>query len=84
VKTIVVSKICWEKSLAGSSPAIGTNFYNKQMSNNNNEIKVGCSGFGCLSLIIFIFILTSLWFSLPTPWGEFEIDLFPPGIFLNR
>jgi hypothetical protein len=54
------------------------------MSKNNDEIKVGCSGFGCLSLIIFIFILTSLWFSLPTPWGEFEIDLLPPAIRLTK
>lgn len=54
------------------------------MSNNIKEIKLGCGNFGCLSLIILIFILTSLWFSLPTPWGQFEIDIFPPGIFLNR
>jgi hypothetical protein len=78
----VVSKICWEKSLAGSSPAIGTNFHNKQMSNTNN-INLG-GGNGCLSLILLILTLTALWFGLPTPWGLFEIDIFPAGIFLNR
>jgi hypothetical protein len=52
------------------------------MSNTNN-INLG-GGNGCFSLILFIFILTTLWFGLPTPWGVFEIDIFPPGIYLNR
>jgi hypothetical protein len=39
---------------------------------------------GCLTTILTIFALTALWFGLPTPWGLFEIDLFWPGIYLNR
>ena len=48
-----------------------------------NETNINVGG-GCFSLILFIFTLTALWFGLPTPWGLFEIDVFPPGIFLNR
>ena len=48
-----------------------------------NETNINVGG-GCFSLILFIFILTALWFGLPTPWGLFEIDIFPPGIFLDR
>jgi hypothetical protein len=48
-----------------------------------NETNTNVGG-GCFSLILFIFILTALWFGLPTPWGLFEIDIFPPGIFLDR
>jgi hypothetical protein len=53
--------------------------YNTDMSNNNNEVSIGC-----LPLILFIFTLWALWFGLPTPWGFFEIDIFPPGIYLDR
>lgn len=52
--------------------------------NKNSQINLGCAPLGCLPLIIFIFLLWSLWFGLPTPWGKFEIDLFWPGIYLNR
>jgi hypothetical protein len=52
------------------------------MSNTNN-INLGGSN-SCLSLILLILTLTALWFGLPTPWGLFEIDIFPAGIFLNR
>lgn len=38
-------------------------------------------GCGCVSLILFIFVLTALWFGLPTPWGTFNIDIFPPRIW---
>ena len=47
------------------------------MSNNSN----GCS-IGCLNLIIFIFVLGALWWGVPTPWGLFELDIFPPAIRL--
>ena len=43
-----------------------------------------CSGFGCLNLLLFIFIIWALWFSVPTPWGELSIDIFPPNIELTK
>jgi len=57
------------------------NLLNKFMSNNKSTVNVGC---GCYSLILTILILSALFFGLPTPWGVFEIDLLPPGIYLNR
>jgi hypothetical protein len=51
------------------------------MSNNKQTVNVGC---GCYSLILTILVLSALFFGLPTPWGIFEIDLLPPGIYLNR
>jgi hypothetical protein len=53
------------------------------MTDNNVNVTVDRSG-GCFSLILTIFTLTALWFGLPTPWGLFEIDIFPPGIYLDR
>ena len=38
------------------------------------------NGCGCASVIISILLIWALWFGLPTPWGTFNIDLFPPGI----
>ena len=54
---------------------------NKFMSNNNQNVTVGC---GCFPFILTILVLSALFFGLPTPWGIFEIDLLPPGIYLNR
>jgi len=51
------------------------------MSNNNQNVTVGC---GCFQFILTILILSALFFGLPTPWGIFEINLRPPGIYLNR
>jgi hypothetical protein len=51
------------------------------MSNNNQNVTVGC---GCFPFILTILVLSALFFGLPTPWGIFEIDLLPPGIYLNR
>lgn len=51
------------------------------MSNNIQNINSGC---GCFQLILTILVLSALWFGLPTPWGIFEIDLLPPGIYLDR
>lgn len=52
------------------------------------NVNINCAPLGCLSLIafifIFIFILGALWYKLPTPWGSVEIDIFPPGLFINR
>lgn len=67
----------------GSNPSWSTNLIKHIMANNNVNVTVD-RGSGCLSLILFIFTLTALWFGLPTPWGLFEIDIFPPGIFLDR
>ena len=41
-------------------------------------------GSGCLNFVLTFLVITALWFGLPTPWGVLEIDLFPPGIYLNR
>lgn len=37
-------------------------------------------GCGCASMILSILALWALWFGLPTPWGVFNVDLFPPAI----
>jgi hypothetical protein len=49
----------------------------------DTNIVVGGGG-GCVTTILTILVLTALFFGLPTPWGLFEIDLFWPGIYLNR
>lgn len=41
-------------------------------------------GCGCVSLIVTILVLWTLWFGLPTPWGIFHIDIFPPAIRLKE
>ena len=48
------------------------------------KVTINCAPLGCLSIIAFIFILGALWYKLPTPWGSIEIDIFPPGFFINR
>lgn len=45
----------------------------------NNTSTVGC-GCGCGSLILTILVLWALFFGLATPWGTYNIDLFPPQI----
>lgn len=50
----------------------------------NKEIRISCAPRGCLSLIVFIFILAALFYKLPTPWGTIEIDVFPPGLYIDR
>jgi len=49
-----------------------------------NKTKIVYHRGGCFSLILTILVLWALWFGLPTPWGVFEIDVFPPGIFIDR
>ena len=39
----------------------------------------GC-GCGCLGIVIAIFLLHGLFWPIPTPWGSFSYDLFPPAI----
>jgi len=41
-------------------------------------------GCGCVSFIATILTLWALWFGLPTPWGVFNIDIFPPAIRNDR
>lgn len=36
-----------------------------------------------LQFIVTVFILWALWFSLPTPCGNLELDIFPPAIRLQ-
>lgn len=40
---------------------------------------VGC---GCVPVILFILVLWTLWFGLPTPWGKYNLDIFPPRIWV--
>jgi hypothetical protein len=47
------------------------------MSDVNNGSSSGC---GCVGTIITIFVLWALWFGLPTPWGTYNLDIFPPAI----
>lgn len=49
------------------------------MSNSNNS----SSGCGCFSLLFFIFAMTAWIWGLPTPWGTFSFDIFPPAIHMN-
>jgi hypothetical protein len=48
------------------------------------KVTINCAPLGCLCTIAFIFILGALWYKLPTPWGSVEIDIFPPGLFIDR
>lgn len=45
------------------------------------KVSIGCNGCGCVSLILFVFLVWSLFFGLPTPWGKINIDIFPPKIW---
>jgi hypothetical protein len=44
------------------------------------EVRTTSTGCGCGSLIVGILLVWALWFGLPTPWGTFNIDIFPPAI----
>lgn len=37
-------------------------------------------GCGCGGVIISILLLWALWFGLKTPWGTYNIDIFPPQV----
>ena len=50
----------------------------------SDKVTVNAGSGGCFSLILTILVLWALWFGLPTPWGVFEIDIFPPGLFIDR
>ena len=51
------------------------------MSDDNSN--AGCGmGCGCFPLIAGILLWWAWWFGLPTPWGVFHIDIFPPAIDL--
>jgi len=43
-----------------------------------------CNCGGCISFIVFIFLMIALFWGLKTPWGEFGLDLFPPRITLPQ
>lgn len=47
----------------------------------NNESSVGC---GCVPAIVLVLVLWALWFGLPTTWGTLNIDIFPPGLYLEK
>jgi hypothetical protein len=49
------------------------------MSKRSSTTNVGC---GCVPTILLILVLWALWFGLPTPWGKYNIDIFPPRIWL--
>lgn len=71
---------CLKNAIAKTKHSKRNSKTNNIMAKNETTINLG----GCLPLILFIFTLTALWFGLPTPWGLFEIDIFPPGIYLDR
>lgn len=50
----------------------------------NNNQSSGGNGCGCLSIILTILTIWSLWFGLPTPWGTLNIDIIPPAIRLIK
>ncbi len=39
---------------------------------------------GCLPMIVFIITIWALAFGLPTTWGTLHIDIFPPGVYLEK
>lgn len=43
----------------------------------------GNNGCGCFGLIVTILVLWALWFGLPTSWGVFHIDIFPPAVWVK-
>jgi hypothetical protein len=47
------------------------------------EEKSSCS-IGCLGLVITVMTVWAWWFGLPTSWGKLNIDIFPPGVYLQR
>lgn len=49
-----------------------------------SETRTSSAGCGCFGLIVTILVLWALWFGLPTPWGIFGIDIFPPAITLEE
>lgn len=46
-----------------------------------SESSSSSSGCGCVGLIVLILVVTALFWGLPTPWGKFNLDLFPPRIW---
>lgn len=48
-----------------------------------NGTSLDLDGYGCLSAVLFIFIIWAWLFGLPTTWGTLNIDLLPPGIYLE-
>lgn len=46
--------------------------------------KGGSCSFGCLDIILTLFIVWALFWKLSTPWGLFSIDIFPPAIHLEK
>lgn len=53
------------------------------MDSSNQTTKVSC-GCGCIPLILLILVLAAWWVGLPTSWGTFHIDIFPPGVYLEK
>jgi len=51
------------------------------MSNKQTTVNGGC---GCFTLILFILLLAALCGALTTTWGTLNIDIFPPGIYLDK
>lgn len=48
------------------------------------SIQVNCGCFSFIILIAAILVLWALWFGLPTSWGKLNIDIFPPGVYLEK
>lgn len=48
------------------------------MSDSSNQ-----SGCGCVPAILTILAIWTVLIGLPTPWGVFHIDIFPPAIRLE-
>lgn len=46
---------------------------------NNSNINVQ-KGYSCITIIASIFLFIAWVWGLSTPWGNFELDIFPPKI----
>jgi hypothetical protein len=54
------------------------------MASEDKNGKCSCSCGGCLSLVVFVLLVSALLFGLPTSWGVLNIDIFPPGVYLVK
>ena len=55
------------------------NSYKKSYRRSSNSC-----GFGCISYLVWLFLIIAWFWGLSTPWGRFEIDIFPPKITIPQ
>ncbi len=48
---------------------------------NDDSSSSGGSGCSCVGCLVFLFVFWFVFFGVSTPWGKFNIDIFPPRIW---